>query len=138
MTLQTTCPCCGTHMELERLSEAVGVTVAMANQATAYVEVLRYVAANGPITLDQINAREWEHLRQNGNTLQPVNVRQLQGRANKATAHCAEFALLVSQQQQVGGSKENPVVFLYLVPGSPWRGLEGAETHADLSDRLMS
>lgn len=132
------CPTCAQAMEVESLTDAMAIVLATSLVSPSAEELLRTVATFGPMNLADINAAKWSHVGvRHDKGLQPVNLRQLQAKANKATEEYLDVALLVSQRAEVGGTVDNPVAFLFLVPGSEWRTLSGAEPHVKLSDALV-
>lgn len=138
MTYTTTCPCCGAAHQPQTLSEAITLALPVERRGSGYAEMLLHLAAHGPLSLSGINARPWGRVRVGTKLLRPVNLRQLQARANKVTSAHADFAMLVSQKAVVGGTDADPVAFLFIAPTSDMRQLAGAEPHVKLSDALMS
>lgn len=132
------CPHCHAVSECTDLESAINLSL-MGTPATPLMrEFIMALVERGPLSLSQINTAEWEHLGSRDGEVSPNYIRQLQGRLNTATVSCPDIAVLSSQRADVGGSASDPVSFLFIMPGSEWRNLAGAEPHTGLSDLIMT
>ena len=131
------CPQCRSTLDCTDLESAIHLSLGGVAATPLVREFLAALISKGPLLLSQINAMDWEHLGSRDGAATPVYIRQLQARMNTATVTCPDIAVLSSQRADVGGSKTDPIAFLFFAPKSQWRGLKGAEPHVKLSDLIM-